>query len=52
VENEGIEFHQRVRQGYLEIAKSFPERICIIKGEKRPEEIFFLIKNELSKHLK
>lgn len=52
VEKEKIEFHQRVRQGYLRIAKSFPERIHVIKGDKDIEEIFSIIKKELSKYLK
>ncbi|MEA3485697.1 MAG: dTMP kinase, partial [Candidatus Aerophobetes bacterium] len=52
MENEEIDFHRRVRQGYLLIAKSLPERIRIIKGERASEEIFSIIKKELSEYLK
>jgi dTMP kinase len=51
MENEEIDFHRRVRQGYLLIAKSFPERVHIIKGDRSTEEIFSIIINELSKYI-
>jgi dTMP kinase len=33
------EFHQKIRKGFLEIAKNNPNRIKIINGDKQPEEI-------------
>ncbi len=51
IEQEGQSFHQRVRQGYLELAKSHPERIKVIPGEERPEIIHLTIRKILSPYL-
>jgi dTMP kinase len=42
-EEETIDFHERVRQGYLEIARNEPQRICKIDGTKSIEEISELV---------
>jgi dTMP kinase len=34
-----LDFHQRVRNYYLELKKTFPERICIIDASKNEAEI-------------
>ena len=39
MESAGIEFHNRVRCGYLELAKQEPERIKVIDATKSIEEI-------------
>jgi len=39
-EEEKISFHQKVREGFLAIAKDNPSRISIISAEKPKEEIF------------
>lgn len=39
MESAGIEFHNRVREGYLEIAKQEPQRIKVIDASKSIEEI-------------
>ncbi|MFN3395545.1 MAG: dTMP kinase [Thermodesulfovibrionales bacterium] len=39
IELEEIEFHRRVRDGYLEIARQEPNRIKIIDGSKEIEDI-------------
>lgn len=39
MESAGIEFHNRVRQGYLELAKQEPKRIKVIDATKSIEEI-------------
>ena len=39
MESAGIEFHNRVRNGYLEIAKLEPERIKVIDASKSIDEI-------------
>ncbi len=51
MEREEIDFHQRVRQGYLELAKLHPERIKIMNGEGSPEEIHQAIRKIISRHL-
>ncbi len=38
-ENEDLSFHERVRQGYLDLAKREPGRFCIMDASLRPEEI-------------
>ncbi len=39
MESAGYDFHQRVRNGYLELAKQEPERIKVIDGTKSVNEI-------------
>lgn len=51
---EKLEFHKKVRQGYLELAKRYPERIVIIDASKPLEEVSYstykIIKETLQKH--
>jgi dTMP kinase len=35
----GIEYHQRLRQGYLDLQKRFPKRIHLLDASGTPEEI-------------
>ena len=39
LELEANSFHETVYQGYLKIAKMFPERVVLIDGEKSKEEV-------------
>ena len=39
LESETAEFHNKVRKGYLELAKKFPERIVVIDANKSIEEV-------------
>ena len=52
LEKENLEFHQRVRNGYLEIARPNTERFVIIDGEQSIEviqdEIFMEVKSKLA----
>lgn len=36
---EKIEFHEAVRNGYLEIAKTNPERVVVLDGMQTPEQL-------------
>lgn len=45
LEAEGLEFHKKVRFGYLELAKKYPNRIKVIDANKTIEEVFEQIKN-------
>ena len=47
LEKEGLEFHKKVRFGYLELAKKYPERIKVINSNKSIEEVY----NEIVKHI-
>ncbi|RMD47216.1 MAG: hypothetical protein D6834_01270 [Aquificota bacterium] len=40
IEQENIEFHKRLREGFLKIAEENKSRIHIINGLKNPDEIF------------
>lgn len=40
LEGEDLKFHRRVREGYLAIAESEPERCAVIDASGSPEEVF------------
>jgi len=40
LESEGFEFHKKLRYGYLELAKRFPERIKIINSNNAIDKVF------------
>lgn len=44
MESAGIEFHNRVRNGYLEIAKNYPQRVKIIDAKDEIENIHNKVK--------
>lgn len=44
MESAGIEFHKRVRQGYLEIAKQEPQRVRVVDSNLTIEEVFEQVK--------
>jgi len=49
LESETKEFHQKVRQGYLEIAANNPDRIKVIDANRTVEQIFQELLTEISK---
>jgi dTMP kinase len=51
IEREKIDFHRRIRQGYLELAKLHPERIKIMNGEGSPQGIHLAIRKIILKYL-
>lgn len=44
MESAGKEFHKKVRYGYLELAKAYPERIKVIDANKSIDEVFEQVK--------
>ena len=44
LEKEGLEFHKKVRFGYLELAKKYPQRIKVINANLSIEEVFEQVK--------
>lgn len=50
-ENKGLEFHTKLRQAFLELAKQFPERCVVIDAgrsvEEIAEEIFKVVEDRL-----
>ena len=45
IESRSLEYHKRVRHGYLELGKKYPERIKVIKVDESIEEIFKKVKS-------
>ncbi len=41
---EKIEFHKKVREGYLKVSQMFPERIKVVDGNKTIDEIYSEVK--------
>ena len=52
MESAGIEFHKKVRQGYLEIAKLEPQRVKVIDANNNIEKVFDDTKKVLDVFLK
>ena len=50
-ENEKISFHEKVREGYLEIAMAEPERFVVIDAAKNEDEVAEKIKDIISEKL-
>lgn len=51
MESAGIDFHNRVREGYLELAKQEPQRIKVLDATNTIEEIHSNVVNILKKFL-
>jgi dTMP kinase len=43
-----MEFHRRVRDAYLEIARREPRRIRVVDSTRPPEEVFRTVAREIS----
>lgn len=52
MESAGIEFHNKVRNGYLEIAKQEPDRVKVIDANDSIENIFEQIKQIIEQKFK
>jgi dTMP kinase len=52
IESRPLEYHNRVRQGYLELSKKYPGRIKLIKVDAEKEEIFKRVKLHIDALLK
>jgi dTMP kinase len=52
IELRSMEYHERVRAGYHQIAQSEPERVIVIDGRKSKEENFMAIRARVEKLLK
>jgi dTMP kinase len=46
IEQKGIEYHNRVRNAFLQIAKEEHQRVCLINGDRTEDEIFTDIHND------
>lgn len=52
IESRSLEYHSRVRHGYLELARQYPARIKLIHVDAAKEEIFERVKAHLDALLK
>jgi dTMP kinase len=48
---EGLAFHQKVSEGYKEVAKRYPERICLVDASKPLDEVIDTVWAILIKHI-
>ena len=51
LDNEALSFHEKVRKGYLEVAKMYPERIITIDGDGTVDDIYERVLVHLRKML-
>lgn len=51
IENEEIAFHRRVRQGYLEIARLYPNRVKTVNGQESIKNVHLAIRKILCEYL-
>lgn len=51
IESEKISFHQKIREGFLLLAKKFPERIKVIDAKQSKEEVFKSAMNYILKFI-
>jgi dTMP kinase len=39
MERESVDFHERMREGYLDLARRMPDRIRVIRADAPPEAV-------------
>ena len=49
LESEALEFHRKVREGFLKLSEIYPDRIKVVDASQSPHEIFKTILFELKK---
>ncbi|MBN1870141.1 MAG: dTMP kinase [Candidatus Omnitrophica bacterium] len=52
IERRTISYHNRVRQGYIQIARREPGRVKLINADQPKEEIFNIVKGHIDRLLK
>ena len=50
-EREKVEFHERVRAGFLELARTEPGRFCVIDASRSVEEVFHQVRKIVDQKL-
>ncbi|MPZ77448.1 MAG: dTMP kinase [Deltaproteobacteria bacterium] len=50
-EDEKLEFHEKVRQGFLELARAEPERVCLVDASRPEQEVFAAIKEVVDRRM-
>lgn len=49
IEQKELEYHERVSNGFLQLADEYPERILKVNGDQNIDEVFEMIKNDFEK---
>ncbi len=52
IDDRPLEYHERVRDGFLELVLSYPERVRLVPADGTADEVFALILNELPEALR
>lgn len=52
IESESLDFHKKVREGYLKLAQEYPERVFLIKTDKEKEAVHEEIKKVVDKFIR
>ncbi len=52
IESRPFSFHQKIREGYLKLARRYPERIRVICADRELKEIFLGVKDVLYEQFK
>jgi len=47
MEAEGLEFHQKVREGYLELFKRYTKESCLIDASKSQQEVLSYLRHDI-----
>ena len=47
MEQENVQFYGKVRDGYLHLARSLPDRFFVVDGEAEPDEVEMEVWNEI-----
>jgi dTMP kinase len=50
-ENEKLEFHEKVRQGFLDLARAEPARFYIIDASHSEQEVFATVREIVDRRL-
>ena len=51
LEREDLEFHRRVRAGYLDLARQHPSRVIVLDATREPGELAALIHREVASRI-
>jgi dTMP kinase len=51
MEQKPLAFHQRVQQGFLQLAERFPERLTVVEADRPADEVFAEIWRQAAPHV-
>lgn len=51
-ESKGVEFHRRLRQGFLDIAAAEPERCVVLRADQAPDTVALAVRDAVAKRFR